>query len=134
MAVSQFYQLLEKKLISKKNRFKLSKIDLFEIKNDFKNKNILIAGAAGSIGSQFIKDLIELNIQPKKIFLLDKDENLITELNREIVLICKKKLLNRINIVCSDLTSLNLDNFLFINKITHYLNFAAIKHVRSEEN
>ena len=50
------------------------------------------------------------------------------------ILSLKEKLLNRINIVCSDLTSLNLDNFLFINQITHYLNFAAIKHVRSEEN
>ena len=46
---------LEKKIISKKNRFALNYIQQKEIKKDLKNSIILILGAAGSIGSQFTK-------------------------------------------------------------------------------
>ena len=127
------YLNLEKKIISSKNRFFLTGKDKSEIKKDFKNKNILIAGAAGSIGSRFVYDFIRLNISFKTLFLLDKDENQLTELNRELLLLNKFKIKN-IKFICSDLTSLNLDTLLNKNKITHYLNFAAIKHVRSEEN
>ena len=126
------YLQLEKKLISNKNRFPLFEKDLIEIRKDFKKKNILIVGAAGSIGSQFIKDLIKFKINYKKLFLLDKNENQLTELNRELLL--KRIQVNKIEFICSDLTSFNIDTFLSLNKITHYLNFAAVKHVRSEEN
>ena len=127
------YLPLEKKIISKKNRFPLFKKDLIEIKKDFRKKNILIIGAAGSIGSQFVKDIIKFDINFKRIFLLDKNENQLTELNRELLL-SKKIKINKIEFICSDLTSLDVDSFLVLNKITHYLNFAAVKHVRSEEN
>ena len=127
------YLPLEKKIISKKNRFPLFKKDLIEIKKDFRKKNILIIGAAGSIGSQFVKDIIKFDINFKRIFLLDKNENQLTELNRELLL-SKKIKINKIEFICSDLTSLDIDSFLVLNKITHYLNFAAVKHVRSEEN
>lgn len=127
------YLPLEKKIISNKNRFPLFKKDLTEIKKDFKKKNILVVGAAGSIGSQFVKDVIKLDINFKKLFLLDKNENQLTELNRELLLLKRIKI-NKIKFICSDLTSFNMDDFLSFNKITHYLNFAAVKHVRSEEN
>ena len=127
------YKPLEKKVITKYNRFKIKNKDLKELKSIFKNKIILISGAAGSIGSQFSKDILTFNLKPKKIILLDKDENQLTELNRDLLMF---KNFNRINIefICLDLTLMNLDNFLLSKSIQLYLNFSALKHVRAEEN
>ncbi|MDC6465578.1 polysaccharide biosynthesis protein, partial [Pelagibacteraceae bacterium] len=125
------YSFFEEKVISKKNRFKLLNQDIIELKKNFFKSNILITGAAGSIGSQFCQDILKFNF--KSIFLMDKNENQLTELNRDLILVCDKKKINKIRFICSDLTIFNIDNFLKENKITHYLNFAAIKHVRSEE-
>ena len=125
------YQFYENQIISKKDRFKLSHTDEKELKKDFYNENILILGASGSIGNFFTKRLMKFNF--KNLYLIDKNENDLTELNRELVLLADKKKLNKIKYICTDLTILNIDNFLKENKITHYLNFAAIKHVRSEE-
>ncbi len=68
---------LEKILISKRNRFKLSFPQKKEIFQKVSNKNHIIIGAAGSIGSVFSKFLLSYN--PKKIFLIDKDENELTD-------------------------------------------------------
>ena len=122
---------LKKKIISKKNRFKLSSEQNKEIKKKFYNSNILIIGAAGSIGSVFTLSMINYNF--KKLFLIDKDENSLTELNREI-LVKNKKTVKKVEFICSDLNLLDLRKIILENKINHYLNFAAIKHVRSEEN
>jgi len=131
MINESLYQPIEKKIISKTNRFNVSRADNNEIKKDFKNSIILIVGGAGSIGSQFSKDILKFNY--KKLYIIDKDENQLTELNREILLKVNKNQLKKINYICSDLVTLNLDSFLKEKKITHYINFAAIKHVRSEE-
>ncbi len=122
---------LEKKIISKKNRFRISKKEQVEIKKSFHNENILITGACGSIGSAFTKKILNYNY--KSLYLLDKDENSLTELNREI-LINYKVQIKKIKFICSDITSLDINEFLLKNKITNYFNFAAVKHVRSEEN
>lgn len=126
-----YYNFFEKKIISKKNRFKLSSEQNKEIKKKFYNSNILIIGAAGSIGSVFTLSMINYNF--KKLFLVDKDENSLTELNREI-LVKNKKTVKKVEFICSDLNLLDLRKIILENKINHYLNFAAIKHVRSEEN
>jgi len=126
-----YYNFFDKKIISKNNRFKLSLEQNNEIKKKFYNSNILIIGAAGSIGSVFTLSMINYNF--KKLFLIDKDENNLTELNREI-LVKNKKTVKKIEFICSDLNLLDLRKIILENKINHYLNFAAIKHVRSEEN
>lgn len=125
------YKFYEKKIISNKDRFKLSLTDEKEIKKDFNNANIFILGAAGSIGGVFSKKVLKFNF--KNLYLIDKNENDLTELNREIILLINKKKLNKIHYICTDLNILNLDNFIKEKKITHYLNFSAVKHVRSEE-
>ena len=125
------YKFYENKIISSKDRFKLSSIDYKELKNDFNNANVLVLGASGSIGNVFVKKLIKLNF--KNLYLVDKNENDLTELNREIILATNNKSLNKIRYICADLNIMDMDSFLKQNKITHYLNFAAIKHVRSEE-
>ena len=121
---------LEKKVISSKNRYKLSLAEKNEIKKKLFNQNILIIGACGSIGKQFTKQIYKFNF--KKIYLLDKNENELVELNRDLVLLNIKKV-KKTQYVCTDITSFNLDEFLLNSKITHYYNFAAMKHVRSEE-
>ena len=130
--ISPKLKIFEQKFISKINRFTLSQKELKKISVDFKNANLLITGAAGSIGSAFTNKII--NLDYKNIFLLDKDENKLTDLNRYINTIVKTNKINKINYICSDLSILKIDQFIINNSITHYLNFAAIKHVRSEEN
>ena len=122
---------LEKKIISTKNRFDISKKEQNEIKELFHKETVLITGACGSIGGAFTKKILKLNY--KTLYLLDKDENSLTNLNREI-LINYNFSIKRIKFICSDITSLDIDEFLLKNKITMYFNFAAVKHVRSEEN
>ena len=121
---------LEKIIISNKDRYKLNFTEKSEIKKTLFNQNILIVGACGSIGKQFTKQIYKFNF--KKIYLLDKNENELVELNRDLVLLNIKKV-KKTQFVCTDITSFNLDGFLLNNKITHYYNFAAMKHVRSEE-
>lgn len=133
MINNQLYKSLEKQLISKLNRFPIVNRDLLELKKAFKNKVLLITGAAGSIGSQFSQDILKYNLEPSKIIYLDKDENSLTELNRELLLYKNFRNINT-EFICSDLTSIDLDKILKTNYVQFYLNFAAIKHVRSEEN
>lgn len=133
MINEHLYKNFETKTISKINRFEINKKDLNELKKSFQNKIILISGAAGSIGSQFSKDIFKYNFKIKKIIFLDKDENMLTELNRELLLIKNFRKINK-EFICSDLNTIDITDILLKNKVQIYLNFAAIKHVRSEEN
>ena len=81
--LSKKYSNIERSIISKVNRFKLSRIEKQELINDFKYSNFLIVGAAGSIGSAFIEILLKYD--HKSLILVDKDENQLTELNRVIL-------------------------------------------------
>ena len=81
---------IDKFLFTTNNRFDLKKKDIKELKKNFINSKILITGAAGSIGSSFVKKINLFNF--KKIYLLDKNENALTELNRDLVILFKKKI------------------------------------------
>jgi FlaA1/EpsC-like NDP-sugar epimerase len=120
---------LEKKIISAQNRFILKDCHEKELRGFFFKKNILVTGASGSIGSEFSLSLLKFKF--KKLFLLDKNENDLASLNRRIV---DKDHIKNIDFICADINTINLNSFLIENKINLYLNFAAIKHVRSEEN
>lgn len=122
------YNFIEKKIISNVDRFKLTIAETDEIKKDLKNSVILVSGATGSIGKSFVEKIVNFNF--KKLFLLDKNENELTDLNRELLIKYKKK---NLRYICSDINIIDFFNFFRVNKITHYFNFAAIKHVRSEE-
>jgi FlaA1/EpsC-like NDP-sugar epimerase len=121
---------LEKKIISNKDRYKLNIEEYKEINKTVLNQNLLIVGACGSIGKLFAFEIYKFNF--KNIYFLDKNENALVELNRDLILFNNKKI-KKTNFICTDITSFNLDSFLKINKINQYYNFAAIKHVRSEE-
>ena len=96
------YKFYENKIISKKDRFGLSDADEKELKKDFNNSNILILGASGSIGNTFTKRLIKFNF--KNLYLINKNENELTELNRETILLADYKKLYKIKYICADLT------------------------------
>ena len=123
-------QDLENKIFGKISRFNLKKKQEKEIHKNFKNSKILIIGAAGSIGKAFSIKLKKYKIL--KVIFLDKDENSLTELNREINLNFKKNI--KRDFICQDINNINIYKFLFSEKINHFFNFAALKHVRSEEN
>ena len=121
---------LEEKIFGKKSRFSLKKEQEKELYRSLKNSNILIAGAAGSIGRTFSLKL--KNYKIKKLIFLDKNENSLTQLNREINLLFKNNISREY--ICQDINDLNLQKILRNLKINHFFNFAALKHVRSEEN
>ena len=53
--------------------------NLINIENSINDKSILIIGAAGSIGSAVVKKV--MNYNPKKLFLVDNNENGLVDLN-----------------------------------------------------
>ncbi|MEO2058736.1 MAG: nucleoside-diphosphate sugar epimerase/dehydratase [Mesonia sp.] len=63
-----------------RNPIKLNNKKLFKI---YKDKTILVTGAAGSIGSEIVRQLI--NFTPKKIILLDQAETPLHELKLELL-------------------------------------------------
>ena len=121
---------IEQEIFGRDSRFKLKKNQQNELKKNLNKSRILIFGAAGSIGKVFSIKLKDYNVS--KVIFLDKDENSLTELNREINLNYKKKIAK--DFICQDINDINIFNLLKSEKITHFFNFAALKHVRSEEN
>lgn len=54
-----------------------------KIQNDISNKTVLVTGAAGSIGSEIVRQLVQFN--PSKIILLDQAETPIYDLEQELI-------------------------------------------------
>lgn len=95
------------------------------IKNQVENKCILITGAAGSIGSEISRQLIQYNA--KKIILLDQAESPMYELNQE--LLSKHKNVNW-EIVIGDITRQDrMENVFKFFKPNLVFHAAAYKHV-----
>lgn len=95
------------------------------IKNQVENKCILITGAAGSIGSEISRQLIQYNA--KKVILLDQAESPIYELNQE--LLSKHKNVNW-EIVIGDITRQDrMENVFKFFKPNLVFHAAAYKHV-----
>ncbi len=109
--------LLEKKLITPKNRFKLSKKNKDEIKKIFFKSNTVIIGSAGSIGFEFTKSLKHYKF--KSLFLIDKDENRLTDLNRELITIFDKSQIYKTRYICCDINHIDFKSFLIKNKKTY---------------
>lgn len=94
-------------------------------------KSILILGASGSIGSSISKEI--LNYSPKKLILVDANENSLVELIRDIRSNDKKNK-TVIQICVSDINSKDISYIFENDYIDHVFNFSALKHVRSEEH
>lgn len=53
-----------------------------QLQKNFSNRCILVSGAAGSIGSELVRQLVEL--QPARLVLVDKDENALFDRQMEL--------------------------------------------------
>jgi FlaA1/EpsC-like NDP-sugar epimerase len=105
--------------------------DLEEYKN-FQVKNCLVIGGAGTIGSNYIKQL--LNYRPSKIVVVDFNENGLTELTRDLR---SSSLLNynpKYITYPVNLLSDTFDKIFWSNEFDLIANFSAHKHVRSEKD
>lgn len=101
---------------------------------EFRNKNILITGAGGSIGSELSIQIIKKN--PKNLYLLDNSENSLYNLGN---ILSKIQLIENINtnfhLKLIDITDYdNVSNLFSNTNINYVFHAAAYKHVPLLEN
>ena len=100
------------------------------IQNDILNKTVLVTGAAGSIGSEIVRQL--LNLQPKKVILLDQAESELYDLNQDLI---RKNKSKNIKIIVGDITRKERVNNIFKSYQPEIVfHAAAYKHVPLMEN
>lgn len=112
------------------------KIDIENNRNllirNIKDKNIMVIGGAGSIGSSYIKKILEY--KPSKITIVDINENGLTELTRDLR---SSNLLDYNPEYVTYPVNLLNDTFDKIYNSENWdvvANFSAHKHVRSEKD
>ena len=112
------------------NDIKKNENFLFEKIN---NSSLLVIGGAGTIGSNYIKQI--LNYKPKRIVVVDSNENGLTELTRDLRsgFLLNYKVDFRTYPMNLNETVFN-KLFLSEDKFDVVANFAAHKHVRSEKD
>ncbi len=102
------------------------------LSNCIKNKRILVIGGAGTIGSNYIKQI--LAFKPSSIFVVDHNENGLTELTRDL------RSSNYLDYNPEYLTypvnllSKTFERLFEKNSFDIISNFSALKHVRSEKD
>tara|TARA_Y100001935_G_C17296144_1_gene506188 strand:+ start:853 stop:2022 length:1170 start_codon:yes stop_codon:yes gene_type:complete len=102
------------------------------LNEQIKDKNILIIGGAGSIGSNYTKQI--LKFKPSKITVVDTNENGLTELTRDLR---SSEYLDYGPEYITYPVNLLSDTFnkVFSSNLWHIVaNFSAHKHVRSEKD
>jgi FlaA1/EpsC-like NDP-sugar epimerase len=105
-------------------------LDEKEIKKYTLNKTILVTGAAGSIGSEIVKQL--LRFKPNKIIIFDQAETPLYDIELEL---SEKYKFNDFEIVIGDLTnSCRIRRVFEAFKPTVVFHAAAYKHVPMMEN
>jgi len=102
------------------------------LKSIISNSSFLVIGGAGSIGSAVVKEIFKRN--PKKLHVVDINENNLTELVRDI-----RSSLGYIDgefkTYAIDVGSFEYDAFIKADgKYDYVLNLSALKHVRSEKD
>ncbi len=90
----------------------------------FCEKTILVTGAAGSIGSEIVKQVIQYG--PKKVFMLDRDENGLHALGLKL----KRPLLDQGSVILCDIRDEKSIHEIFeVIKPEIVFHAAALKHV-----
>ena len=104
----------------------------YELKDKVSSSSFLVLGGAGSIGQAVTKEIYKR--KPKKLYIVDINENNLTELVRDI-----RSSLGYIKgnfkTFALDIGSVEYDAFINSEKNFDYVfNLSALKHVRSEED
>lgn len=104
-----------------------------ELAQEIDGKSVLVIGGAGTIGSSYIKAI--LHFHPKRLFVVDINENGLTELTRDL------RSSTNLNVPDDYKTyPINFGDRVFEKMLTNdgpfdiVANFAAHKHVRSEKD
>ena len=104
-----------------------------KLHSEIEGKKCLVIGGAGTIGSNFIKQLIKFN--PSNLVVVDINENGLTELTRDL------RSSSLLNVPKSYYTyPFDFSDNIFYEMMRHHgpfeivANFAAHKHVRSEKD
>lgn len=101
------------------------RLDQDQLVAEFNQKVILVTGAAGSIGSEIVRQLVEY--APQKVILLDQAESPIYELEMELQ---EKKLRHLTESVIADIRNAErLENVFRTFKPQYVFHAAAYKHV-----
>ncbi|QNL21294.1 polysaccharide biosynthesis protein [Hyphobacterium sp. CCMP332] len=102
-----------------------------QLLDKLKDASILVIGGAGTIGSHYVLELLRYPVQ--KICIVDRDENSLTKLSRQIK--AKNRYDTKLDFVSLDFGSPIFKKFYEENKAFDYIaNFAALKHVRTESD
>jgi FlaA1/EpsC-like NDP-sugar epimerase len=105
-------------------------LDKENIKKQFNSKTILITGAAGSIGSEIVRQIIKFS--PKKIILLDQAESPLYDLEMELQ---DKHISPEYEIVMGDIRNYErMENLFRTFNPQIVFHAAAYKHVPMMEN
>jgi FlaA1/EpsC-like NDP-sugar epimerase len=106
------------------------KLDVSLIEQQLHSKVILVTGAAGSIGSELVRQI--LRFHPKKVILLDNAESPLHEMDMELV---EKYDRNNFEVVMGDVRSTDrMHNVFNTFKPQLVYHAAAYKHVPMMEN
>ncbi|UKN02771.1 polysaccharide biosynthesis protein [Paracrocinitomix mangrovi] len=101
------------------------KLDSNRLKSEFKNKTILVTGAAGSIGSEIVRQLTAL--EPEKIIMLDQAESPLYNLEMELK---EKDVFDLTESVIADIRNFQrVENVFNTFKPDIVFHAAAYKHV-----
>ncbi|MCU0423944.1 MAG: polysaccharide biosynthesis protein [Bacteroidia bacterium] len=109
-------------------------LDKGAIATQLKNKVVMVTGAAGSIGSEIVRQLIQFS--PKQIILVDKSEMRLYELENELQEILNPSLIKQVRFILGDICSSDRMERIF-NEFKPQIIYhaAAYKHVPlMEEN
>ena len=105
-------------------------LDEKKIKNTILDKTVLVTGAAGSIGSEIVRQLTKYN--PKKIIIFDQAESPLYDIELELA---EKQNFNRFDIIIGDIKNLKRIKKVFeIYRPEIVYHAAAYKHVPMMEN
>jgi FlaA1/EpsC-like NDP-sugar epimerase len=103
-------------------------LDKVAVANQIKGKTVIVTGAAGSIGSEIVKQLIEFN--PSKLILVDKSEVRLYELDTYLNENHKIAHSTFVEIIVGDICDINRMNKVFSTyKPNIVYHAAAYKHV-----
>ena len=108
------------------------KVNDAKLRAEIENKQVLVIGGAGTIGSSFIRTL--LNYYPSSLIVVDTNENGLTELTRNLRSDDSVRLPANYLTYPMSFASETFNKILNKHDFDIIANFAAHKHVRSEKD